>query len=225
MRKRISPQPFYRDDRQSGVDRVRNGTGSGHCCAKRVEEWILPRMDFGWDYAVPLSIPFDGRIYRAANLDGLPARSNLRSRKSRAISTMRIQKSNFHPDWSFRDGCHLMYTSLYHRQSLILDNTFVKMCTFETIEEHSCAYSIDREFTSCYDVTIVPCDTGMPWKKTSRAKKSSSRNSRLAEIRIMRTHTRGSSSHVTTHTPRIHVSRGMLNTRYRGSNLFDPRFE
>lgn len=85
--RRISSQPFYRDDRQSRVDHVRNGTGSGHCCAKRAEEWILPRMDFGWDYAVPLSIPFDGRIYRATTiLDGLPARNNLQSRKSRNIN-------------------------------------------------------------------------------------------------------------------------------------------
>lgn len=58
-RKKLSPQPFYWDDRRSRVDRVRNGIGSGHCCAKRVEEWILPRMDFGWDYAVLLSILFD----------------------------------------------------------------------------------------------------------------------------------------------------------------------
>lgn len=36
--RRISLQPFYRDDRRSGVDHVGNGTRSGHCCAKRVEK-------------------------------------------------------------------------------------------------------------------------------------------------------------------------------------------
>lgn len=55
----------------------------------------------------------------------------------------------------------------------------------------------------------------------------SEEESRVAEIRdslkrTMRVHTY--TWQLAYMQPRIHVSRGMLNTRYRGSDLFDPEF-
>lgn len=148
---------------------------------------------------------------------GLPARSNLRSRKSRAISTNANSTVIFVPtnhSGILPSNALLLFPFYSLPRAVTYSEKYVKMCILEIIRVLPVnARSIVNLFLA---VTLRVC----------RERKRCEQGSRVAEIRdslkrIMRPYTQ---QHTTTHAPRIHVSLGMLNTRYRGSNLFDPRY-